>query len=106
MDADTERIVASALTDNDADDASHPVDPLLDRMGGAVASFTADGAYDCADVYGEVAAWHPGDVIIVLPQSSAVASDTAETAPTQRGRHLEVIAEHGRMGWQGASGYN
>jgi hypothetical protein len=35
-----------------------------------------------------------------------VPSDTAETAPTQRDRHLEVIAERGRMGWQKASGYN
>ena len=33
-------------------------------------------------------------------------SDTAETAPAQRDRHLEVIAERGRMGWQKASGYN
>ena len=28
------------------------------------------------------------------------------TAPTQRDRHIEAIAEHGRMGWQTASGYN
>ena len=33
-------------------------------------------------------------------------SGTAETAPTQRDRHLQVIAERGRMGWQRASGYN
>jgi hypothetical protein len=44
--------------------------------------------------------------VIVPPRSSAVPSDTAETAPTQRDRHLEVIAERGRMGWQKASGYN
>ena len=31
---------------------------------------------------------------------------TAETAPTQRDRHLQLIAEKGRMGWQKASGYN
>jgi hypothetical protein len=33
-----------------------------------------------------------------------VPSATAETAPTRRDRHLEVIAEHGRAGWQKASG--
>ncbi len=33
-------------------------------------------------------------------------SATAETTPTQRDRHLQVIAEKGRMGWQTASGYN
>ena len=30
----------------------------------------------------------------------------AKTAPTRRDRHLEVIAERGRLGWQKASGYN
>jgi len=29
----------------------------------------------------------------------------AETAPTQRDRHVQHIAEHGRMAWQKASGY-
>ena len=36
----------------------------------------------------------------------AVPSATAETAPTKRDRHLQLIAERGRMGWQRASGYN
>ena len=40
------------------------------------------------------------------PRSSAVPSETAETAPTQRDQHLQSIAEKGRMGWQKASGYN
>jgi hypothetical protein len=35
-----------------------------------------------------------------------VPSETAETAPTQRNCHLQVITEHGRMAWQKASGYN
>ncbi len=30
----------------------------------------------------------------------------AQTAPTMRDRHLQIIAEHGRMAWQKASGYN
>jgi hypothetical protein len=29
----------------------------------------------------------------------------AETEPTQRDRHLQFIAKHGRMAWQKASGY-
>ena len=33
-------------------------------------------------------------------------SETAESEPTQRDRHLQRIAEHGRMAWQKASGYN
>jgi hypothetical protein len=35
-----------------------------------------------------------------------VPSATAETAPTKRDQHLQLIAERGRMGWQRASGYN
>ena len=30
----------------------------------------------------------------------------AATAPMQRDRRIEITAEHGRMGWQKASGYN
>ena len=104
-DADTGEIVASVLTDRDADDGSQ-VGPLPDRIDGPVASFTGDGAFDRDDVYAEVAARHPEAAVIVPPRSGAVPSDTAETAPTQRDRHLRVIAEHGRMGWQKASGYN
>ncbi len=42
---------------------------------------------------------------IVPPRTTAVPSDTAETAPTRRDRHLQHIAEHGHMAWQNASGY-
>ncbi len=104
-DADTGRIVASALTDKDADDGSR-VGPLLDRVHGPVASFTGDGAFDRDDVYAAVAARHPEADVVVPPRSSAVPSETAETAPTRRDRQLQAIAERGRMGWQKASGYN
>jgi len=104
-DADTGRIVASALTGHDGDDGAQ-LGPLLDRIDGPVASVTADGAFDRDDVYAEVAARHPEAAVIVPPRSGAVPNGTAETAPTQRDRHIEAIAEHGRMGWQKASGYN
>jgi hypothetical protein len=104
-DADTGHIVAAALTTKDADDGAQ-VGPLLDQVGGLVASLTGDGAYDREDVYAEVAARHRDADVIVPPRASAVPSDMAETAPTQRDRHLQVIAERGRMGWQKASGYN
>jgi hypothetical protein len=104
-DADTGRIVASVLTDREADDGSQ-VGPLLDRVDGPVASFTGDGAFDREDVYAEVAARHPEAAVIVPPRANAVPSAAAETDPTQRDRHLQLIAERGRMGWQKASGYN
>src|SRR5690349_23238536 len=104
-DADTGRIVASVLTDKDADDGSQ-VGPLLDQVEGPVASVTGDGAYDRDDVYTEVAARHPEAAVVVPPRANAVPSAAAETAPTQRDRHLRCVAERGRMGWQRASGYN
>ena len=98
-------IVASALTDRDADDGSR-VGPLFGQVDGPVASFAADGAYDRDDVYAEVAARHPEAAVVVPPRAGAVPSGTAEATPSQRDRHLRFIAEPGRMGWQKASGYN
>src|ERR671921_215614 len=105
VDADTGRIVASELTTHDEDDGAQ-VGPLLDQVAAPLASFTGDGAYDQDGVYASIAERHPGAATIVPPRSSAVPSKTAETAPTQRDQHLQLIAEHGRMGWQKASGYN
>src|SRR4051795_2038179 len=105
VDADTGRIEAVELTTKEADDASR-VGPLLDQVDGAVASFTGDGAYDREDVYDAIAERHPEAAVVVPPRKGAVPSGTAETAPTQRDRHLRLIAEHGRLGWQKASGYN
>src|SRR3954465_3178137 len=104
-DADPGRIVSSELTTHDVDDGSQ-VGPLLDQVTGPVASFTGDGAYDQEGVYASIAERHPDARVIVPPRSGAVPSKTAATAPTQRDQQLQLIAEHGRMGWQKASGYN
>jgi hypothetical protein len=82
------------------------VGPLLEQIAGPVASFTGDGGFDRDDVYREVCQRHPDAAVIVPPRSSAVPSATAGAAPTKRDRHLQLIAERGRMGWQRASGYN
>jgi hypothetical protein len=105
MDASTGQIVASALTSHDADDGAQ-IGPLLDQVAGPVASFTGDVAYDQDRVYAGVAQRHPAAAVIVPPRSTAVPSQTAEREPTQRDRHLQLIAERGRMAWQKASGYN
>lgn len=49
---------------------------------------------------------HPDAHMIVPPRSTTVLSETVESAPMQRDRHLQSIAEHGRMGWQKRSAYN
>ena len=104
VDANTGQIVASALTGREADDGAQ-VGPLLDQVADPVASFTGDGAYDQDGVYASVSERHPAAAIIVPPRATAVPSRTAESEPTQRDRHLQLIAERGRRAWQRMSGY-
>jgi hypothetical protein len=79
---------------------------LLDQVIGPLSSFTADGAYDQDGVYAAVADRHPEAAVIVPPRSTAVLSDMAAIAPTQRDLHLRCIAESSRRAWQKATGYN
>jgi hypothetical protein len=104
VDAETGEILASDLTSCDVDDGSQ-VEPLLAQITVPLASLIGDGAYDQASVYETVAQRHPDADVIVPPRSMAVLSDDVETTPTQRDRHLQSIAEHGRIGWQKRSGY-
>src|SRR5947209_18785362 len=40
------------------------------------------------------------EAVVVPPRLDAALSDSAETAPTQRDRHLQQIAQTGRLSWQ------
>ncbi len=53
-----------------------------------------------------VAQRHPEAAVIVPPRATAVPSKTVVSEPTRRDRHLQLVAEKGRMGWQKASRYN
>jgi transposase len=78
---------------------------LLDQITAPLASFTGDGAYDQAGIYATVGKRHADADVIIPPRSTAVLSADVQASPTQRDRHLQNIAEHGRMGWQKRSGY-
>jgi len=65
---------------------------LAARVQGLIASFTGDGAYDQDRVTASAAERCPVTAIIVPPRANAIPSDTAETAPTQRDRHLQQVA--------------
>ena len=86
------------------DTGSH-VAPFLDRTEGSLTSIMGDGAYDQEGITSSIGSRHADAAIIVPPRSTAVPSDTAETASTQRDHHFRTIAEHGRMAWQATSGY-
>ena len=98
--------VAGILTGNDADDAGQ-VPVLLEQVEGEIASVTAEGAYDGEPSYQAVAARQldpPADVVIP-PRSSAVPSTTGDDGRSQRDRHIQLLQEKGRMGWQKTTGY-
>jgi hypothetical protein len=105
IDAKTGMIVASTLTSKEVDDAAE-LGALLDQVDDPLAAVVADGAYDQDRVYDDVAEHSAEAAVVVPPRSTAVLSASAETDPTQRDRHIQAIAEHGRMSWQRTSGYN
>jgi hypothetical protein len=105
VDAKTGTIVASTLTSKEVDDAAE-LGPLLDQVDEPLTAVIADGAYDQDRVYDAVAEHSAEAAVVVPPRSTAVLSPSAETDPTQRDRHIQVIAEQGRMGWQRTSGDN
>ena len=105
FDAVTGRIVASILTDRAVDDASQ-IEPLLDQIAEPVDLFLGAGGYDRTGVYTALEERHPDAKVIVPPRADAVLSAAAGTEPTQRDRHIQAIAEKGRMAWQRDSGYN
>jgi hypothetical protein len=105
VDADSGEIVAVEVTKREVDDGA-VVDALLDQIADPIASFTADGDYDQDRVSQVVAERHPDAALIVPPRAGAVVSASAESAPSQRDRHMRMIAERGRMAWQKVSGYN
>ena len=106
IDPDTSEILASELTTNETGDASM-VGPLLEQIQGPIASVTADGAYDGASVYRAVAERQPQPppAVIIPPRAIAVPSRAAAAVPSPRDRHIQMIQEKGRMGWQKAVAY-
>jgi hypothetical protein len=78
---------------------------LLNQITAPLASLIGDRAYDQAGIYDTIAKRAPDAELIVPPRSTAVLSETVESAPTQRDRHLQSIATRRRMAWQKRSGY-
>ena len=87
----------------DADDPSQ-VGPLLDQIDDPIDRITADGAYDGAPTYQTIAA-HGDGIEVVIPPRSTAAPSGEPGPPTQRDRHLAMIADQGRMAWQTATDY-
>jgi DDE family transposase len=106
LDAGTGEIVASTLTGDEADDAGQVPD-LLEQVEGEVASVTAAGAHDGEPVHHAVESRQPGEppTVVIPPRSTAVRRVAGAAPPSQRDRHIRLIAERGRMARQEATGY-
>ena len=103
VDAASGLIVAQTLTDQDVDDPSQ-VGLLLDQIDAPIGQVTADGAYDGDPTY-QTIAQHGEDIAVVIPPRSTAVPSSEPDLPTQRDRHLAMIAEQGRLAWQAATGY-
>jgi hypothetical protein len=106
VDADTGEIAAHRLTEGHADDAAQVPD-LLRQPEGTIASLTADGAYDGEPVYQAAVSRQPDSPpdVIIPPRTSAVPSTTDPDKQSSRDRHIRLMDERGRIGWQRATGY-
>jgi transposase len=100
VDPDSSEILAVELTDEG--DASLVV---LDQIDGPVSAVLADGASDGDPTYQTILDRHPDATVVIPSRSNAVLSDVADTEPTQRDRHIVMLARKGRIGWQKAVGY-
>jgi hypothetical protein len=68
---------------------------------------TADGTYDGGPVYRTVAEHQPEPpvALIIPPRATATPSAAAETTPSQRDEHIQMIRDKGHLAWQKAVGY-
>jgi hypothetical protein len=97
VDPDSGDILAAELTTDEGD--ASLVGPLLDQIEGPISAVLADGAYDGEPTYRSVAGHTPDAAVIIPPRSPQCPADTE---PTQRKRHIQLIGERGRLGWQRA----
>jgi IS5 family transposase len=92
-------IVAEVLTNGNADDARTALG-LVDEVGGDIASFTADTAYDTIEVYDAAAA--RGAKVVVPPRRTATRSRRSDA----RDSTVRRVRKVGRRQWKKESGYH
>jgi hypothetical protein len=106
VDPDSGEVLACELISNEDGDTSQ-MGPLLDQIYGLLGAVIADSAYDGEPTYWAMAERQsdPPVAVIIPPRSTAVPSTAAGTVLGQRDRHIALIRDKGRMGWQKAVNY-
>ena len=69
----------------------------LRQTEGPIDTVMADGAYDGEPTYQTSAERDPATTVIIPPRSTAVPGPGAN--PKQRDRHIQSLADKGRLGW-------
>ena len=95
-------IVAQALTEATVDDATTAID-LMGAVDGALASVTADAAYDTIAFYDS--AGTRGAKVVVPPAKTATVSRRRPRS-SARDRTINTVKSIGRRRWKKASGYH
>lgn len=103
---DNDEILASELITNEVGDLSM-AGPLLEQVQSPLLSVMADGAYDAKSVYQAMAVRQPDSppAVIIPPRVTAVPRPATGKVPSWRDRHMQVIQEKGRRGWERAVSY-
>ena len=96
------QILACELTTPEVGDPSAVAD-LLTQIVTPFETFIGDGAYDGEPVSRAVLDHQPNAQVVVPPHKTAVCSAAGDT---QRDRHIQVIAQQGRLAWQKITGYD
>ena len=96
------QVLACELTKPDVGDPT-AVPDLLDQITTPFETFMADGAYDGDPVSQAVLDKQPDAHAVIPPHKSAVCSERGDS---QRDRHIQTIAQEGRIAWQRKTGYN
>ena len=74
------------------------------NLGLAIGPVRSDGFHSLTTLYQTIAAHGDGIEVVIPPRSTAVPSGEPGP-PTQRDRHLAMIADQGRLAWQTATDY-
>ncbi|TSD82583.1 IS5 family transposase [Mycobacterium sp. KBS0706] len=107
IDPRTGRILSEKLTRSGVHD-SKAVPALLARIDGRIGRVYGDGAYDGSPTYQVLIDRRQALPIpqgVFRPRSPAVRAADSLDPLSQRGRHARFIAQHGRSGWEKATGY-
>lgn len=101
FDPDTGDIAATELTTEHVGDET-ALPELLTDIDANMSRFLADGAYDGQGVADCLAEKFGHEVEIIIPPPK----NAVHGKNVQRNHHIDVIAQHGKIGWQTKTGYN